>query len=198
MAAVGKRVYGATHADAQLTFRLIEAATGVIQLSGTLNGSQYAASTLDVVAKAEATDLANRILDSLYPLRVESIADGVFYLGKGGDSVHVGDEFRVFRQGSPILDTDTHEVIGYAEKELGKIVVTEVEPKLSKAKLADGATVQIADANGLIARRLDRRAGELAAAPGMASNSGSAVAGKAKTKAGDTPSASGPKAGVDY
>jgi len=39
----------------------------------------------------------------------------------------------VFKQGSPILDSDTHEVIGYSEKELGQIVVTEVEPKLSKA-----------------------------------------------------------------
>lgn len=198
MAAVGQRVYGATHADAQLTFRLIEAATGVIQLSGTLNGSQYAASTLDIVAKAEATDLTNRILASLYPLRVESIADGVFYLGKGGDSIHVGDEFRVLRQGSPILDTDTHEVIGYSEKELGKIVVTEVETKLSKAKLADGTTVQIADANGLIARPVDQSANALAGATEKNSNSSENRAAVPKPGAGGAPANGAPKAGVDY
>jgi hypothetical protein len=152
MGAIGQRVYGATHADAQLTFRLIEAATGVVQLSGTLSGSEHTASTLDSVAKGEATDLANRVLDSLYPLRIESVSDGVFYLGRGGDSIHVGDEFRVLRQGEPIVDSDTHEILGYSEKEIGKIVVTEVESKLSKAQLADGASSQIVDASHLVAR----------------------------------------------
>jgi hypothetical protein len=165
-----------------------------------LNGSQYAASTLDVVAKAEATDLTNRILASLYPLRIESIADGVFYLGKGGDSIHVGDEFRVLKQGSPILDSDTHEVIGYSEKELGQIVVTEVEPKLSKARLADGTTVQIADANGLIARPVDQSANAQAGSTEKNSNSSqnSAAVAKPKPKAGSKPDNGAPKAGVDY
>ena len=76
MEAVGQRVFGATHANAQITFRMIEAATGVVQLSATLSGSKYSGSTLDGVAKAEASDLTGKILDSLYPLRIRSVSDG--------------------------------------------------------------------------------------------------------------------------
>ena len=76
----------------------------------------------------------------------------VFYLGRGGDSIHVGDKFRVLRQGTPIEDSDTHEILGYSEKEIGKIVVTEVDAKLSKARLVDGSSAQVADAKSLVAR----------------------------------------------
>ena len=200
MEAVGKRIFGATHADAQLSFRMIEAATGVVQLSGTLSGTKYAASSLDTVAKAEAADLTHRILDSLFPLRIESFSDGVFYLGKGGDSIHVGDQFRVLKEGSPILDSDTHEVIGHSEKEVGKIVVTEVESKLSKAKLADGSSVQISDAKGLIARPIEQSVITAAGSSEANSNGnqGSQASTKPKVNSGSRPSGTAPKAGVDY
>ena len=58
----------------------------------------------------------------------------IFYLGRGGDSMHVGDVYRVVQQGHPIVDTDTREVIGYDEKEIAQIVVTEVESKAVKGK----------------------------------------------------------------
>ena len=196
MQAIGQRVYGATHADAQLTFRLIEAATGVVQLSGTLSGSGHAESSLDAVAKGEAADLSNRVLDSLYPLRVESVSDGVFYLGRGGDGIHVGDEFRVLRQGEPIVDSDTHEILGYSEKEIGTIVVTEVESKLSKARLANGTATQIVDASHLVARPIEKvraAAGEVSSVP-----TGSGTARRPKRQRA-TPSGNAPvKEGTDY
>ena len=88
--------------------------------------------------------------------------------------MHVGDTFRVLRQGSPITDLDTHEIIGYTEAELGKIEVTEVEANLSKAKIVDGNLSQVGDANGLIARRVERAVAE--ASQAGAPNAGENVA----------------------
>ena len=63
--AIGQRIYGASHASAKLTYRLIEAATGVVKTSGTLDSAKYAASSLDAVATAEAADLSDKILELL-------------------------------------------------------------------------------------------------------------------------------------
>lgn len=200
MEAVGQRVYGATHASAQMTFRMIEAATGVVQLSATLSGSKYSGSTLDGVAKAEAADLTGKILDSLYPLRIESVTDGVFYLGRGGDSIHVGDKFRVLRQGTPIEDSDTHEILGYSEKEIGKIVVTEVDAKLSKASLVDGTSAQVTDAKSLVARAIESSKDDAAAGKGAKSASGDRpkTTGKTKRGGGDRSDDGKVKEGTDY
>jgi hypothetical protein len=179
IASIGQTIYGASHASAGLNFRLIEAATGVVQLSGTLDSSKYPSSSLDNVAKAESADLSNRVLDSLFPLRVESVADGVFYLGRGGDGMHVGDTFRLIRQGNPITDTDTHEIIGYSEQDLGRISVTEVEPRLSKATLVSGTLSQIGDAHGLVARRTDTAA---TTGPTMSSGAAAVQKGPAQAK----------------
>ena len=196
MQAIGQRIYGATHARAQLHFRLIEAATGVVQLSGTLDSAKYASGSLDAVAKAEAADLTNRVLDSLYPLRIESIADGVFYLGRGGDGVRIGDTFRVLRQGAPILDSDTHEVLGTSETEVGRVVVTEVEPKLSKATLVSGNLAQIGEAQGLIARRTEGTPTSESAGTPTATKVG--LASKLHPGASAARARGGPKEGVDF
>jgi TolB-like protein len=200
MEAVGQRVYGATHASAQMTFRMIEAATGVVQLSATLSGSKYSGGSLDTVAKEEAADLTGKILDSLYPLRIEYVTDGVFYLGRGGDSIHVGDKFRVLRQGTPIEDSDTHEILGYSEKEIGKIVVTEVDSKLSKARLVDGSTVQVTDAKGLVARADGTSKDADSDGKGAKSESGGRpkAGGKAKHGDGEQSDSGKVKEGSDY
>jgi hypothetical protein len=74
-----------------------------------------------------------------------------------------------------------------------------VEPKLSKAKLADGTTVQIADASGLIARRVDQSANEQAGASVTSSSAikGSATAAKPKPNSKNAPESGTLKAGVD-
>lgn len=85
---------------------------------------------------------------------MENVTDGVFYLGRGSDGIKVGDVFQVMQQGAPILDRDTHETIGYTEKELARVVVTEVLAKLSKATVESGEPIQLADSSNLIVRRV--------------------------------------------
>ena len=152
MPSVGKTIYGATHVDADVTYRVIEAATGVIQRSDTIRGKDFKSPSLSDLAEQESSALSAAILQSIFPLRIESVTDGVFYLGQGGNTVRVGDVFKVIQQGRPIVDSYTKEVIGHAEQELTRVVVTEVEPKMSMAKPIDGHRFDIADSHDLIAR----------------------------------------------
>ena len=92
--AANKTIYGATHADAIMTFRLVEAATGIVQMSATLEGARYKAAALNEVGKGQAAELADRVLESLYPIRVENYSNGQVYLGRGGDGIKVGQVLR--------------------------------------------------------------------------------------------------------
>lgn len=151
MQALGQRVYGDSHAKAKISYRLIEAATGAVVMSGMLNEAA-AGNHLDALADTDARTISDRILNTLYPVQVVSISNGVFYLSRGGDSIHVGDQFRIMVQGQPLKDPDTGEVIGATETEVARIAVTEVEPKLSKAALVGQGAVPSLSGAKMIAR----------------------------------------------
>ncbi|MBM4226769.1 MAG: hypothetical protein FJ164_03315 [Gammaproteobacteria bacterium] len=151
--AADKTIYGATHASAGLTFRLIEAATGIVQLSATLEGARYQSSALSDIAKTQAAELADRVLESLYPIRVEGFSNGQVYLGRGGDSIKVGDVFEVFRRGEAITDSDTGEIIGHSEENLGLIEVVEVQAKISKGTFLGGPPQDMSNPKSMVVRR---------------------------------------------
>lgn len=192
MSALGRRVYGATHAEGRIAYRVIEAATGVVQLSGTIGGAS-GGSNLEAVAKREADAVSARILDTLYPLRVISVSNGIFYLSRGSGSLQVGDMFRVLRRGRPLTDPDTHEVVGYDEREIAQIVVSEVNDHVSKARLSSGANIANGNVSDLVARPVGPENG--------AASSSAAAAPTARTKTVKkraTPAESSSKEGVDY
>lgn len=149
--ALGQRVSGDSQARAMISYRLIEAATGIVQMSGILNEAA-ASSHLEGLADKDARTISDHILNTLYPVQVVSISNGVFYLNRGGDSIHVGNHFRVMKQGQPLKDPDTGEVIGATENEVARITVSEVDPKVSKAVLAGNGAVPALNGNKMIAR----------------------------------------------
>lgn len=154
--ALGRRVYGEPRTKAQTTFRVVEVATGVVLTSATIDGVEIEGGGLQAVAKEHATRASRKILEALYPIRIEAVSDDVFYMGRGGDEIKVGDQFRVLKQGTPIRDTDTGELLGYAEREVALVVVTEVQARLSKASTIGGAPLlSVADTKQLVARRVE-------------------------------------------
>jgi hypothetical protein len=191
MVALGQKFTGASHASGQISYRVIEVATGVVLMSGSVGAAQ-SGGNLEALAASEAGAISHKVLDSLYPVKVVSVADGVVYLSRGGDSIRVGDSYQVMLQGKSIIDPDTHEVIGSEERAVAQIVITEVDAKLSKARIASGAVALNAGAS-LVVRPV------ATAAPAKPPVRAAAVpSGKDKARASTSASHAQSKEGVDY
>jgi hypothetical protein len=109
---------------------------------------------IDEAAELAAEEVSRSILEALFPMRVEHISNGVFYLGQGGKSVKTGQQYRVVRLGDDIIDSYTKEIIGREEDDIGQIVIFEVEPKLAKARLAGPAPQTMPTDTGNLVVRL--------------------------------------------
>lgn len=152
MPSVGKTVTGTTTLSAKLTYRVVEVATGQIHQAETWQASNVAGSDWAYVAATAANAVSHSILGELFPIRIERIADGVFYLGQGGDTIQVDQQYRLIRLGQIITDSYTHEALGREETDVGTIQIFEVEPKLSKARLVSGSFQPSGDDAALIVR----------------------------------------------
>ncbi|MGB9153884.1 MAG: hypothetical protein WCD70_12465 [Alphaproteobacteria bacterium] len=154
MRAIGKTVTGQTTTSIRVSLRVIETATGRISLADTWAPTESLGAKIETIADNTAGDVAHSVLDALFPIRIEHIANGVFYLGQGGKTVQVGQRYRVVALGKEITDSYTKEVIGREEEDVGVIEVFEVEPKLAKARIIGAPTDKPlpSDAGTLVAR----------------------------------------------
>lgn len=84
-----------------------------------------------------ADRLAVKIIEAVYPIKVASVSsDGTLYLNRGqGSGLNVGDRLEVYQPGAPIVDPDTHEVLGGQDVLIGVAKVAEVQQRLSLAKI---------------------------------------------------------------
>ncbi len=87
-------------------------------------------------------ELGRRFLMNTFPPRVMLIEttrplNPVLYLNAGDALVEKGDQFDLVLPGAALVDPDTGDVLGTTRRTLGRIVVTEVGPKLSHARLVD-------------------------------------------------------------
>ncbi len=76
--------------------------------------------------------------------KVASIDLATIYVTLGQESgIHEGEELQVYRGKLEIKDPDTGKVIGTQRRKLAKLQVTEVQEKLSKAKVLGDSEVQL-------------------------------------------------------
>lgn len=139
-----------------ITYRVIETATGVIEVA-----DSFARKDVQNVSLSSLVDLASRdavsgILQKLFPLRIERIVDGTVYLGQGGKALKAGMRFDVFSLGNTITDSYTKEVIGREEKAVGTIEISEVLPTMTKARFVPMDGIQpptaVSEPGSLVAR----------------------------------------------
>jgi curli biogenesis system outer membrane secretion channel CsgG len=79
--------------------------------------------------------VAQRITDTIYPAKILAIIGDTITINRGsGTLVDRGQVWEVFTPGREIKDPDTGEILGREETKMGEIVITEVEPRLSKAQ----------------------------------------------------------------
>ena len=130
---------------AAVSFRVINATTGQIELSDTIavelpatapttlgtsvNASQV---TADLTGKL-AGQAAGAVVKALFPLTVVSVEGDVVVLSQGGEMVSQGDVYDVVLRGKEIKDPQTGRVIGRVEKHCCTVEVTRVTPEMSYA-----------------------------------------------------------------
>ena len=90
------------------------------------------------VSRNMAQKIANRIADVIFPAKVLLKRDKEVTINRGeGGGVAVGDTFNVFALGEELIDPDTKESLGREEVKVGRVKITQVNPKTSTAEILD-------------------------------------------------------------
>lgn len=134
---------------ARMTWRIIEAPTGMTVLSHSINKVQtkkVTATTQDdevpgIASLAEATAriIGVRTMDTIYPMMAVAFGDGTITIGQGGDTVKQGQRFNLLQYGDVLYDPYTKEPLAREEKKIAVVEVTDVLPKTAQAKVMEGS-----------------------------------------------------------
>jgi len=128
--------------NAALALRIIDAATGQIKFSETINIARLpikrdvSSASMDLAEQVSAASAA-RILEAIYPLMPTAIENGELVLDQGGDMLKVGDKYELFSLGDTLKHPRTGETLGRKETKCGVIEIIRVKPKTSDAKIIE-------------------------------------------------------------
>jgi hypothetical protein len=115
---------------------------------------------LDKMVRKLVDGLTQYVIDSVYPVKIVKIEGDTAYLNRGeGGGLNKGEPLQVFSVGEEIRDQDTGELLGHTETEIGALVVEEILPKMSKARIVKGSAEIKA---GCICRKIEMKAKEQA------------------------------------
>ena len=145
---VDKYLFKAKVAKVKFDIRLIDNKTGIIMTSETIEGSKTAPMDVPFVGTAGISEAVNdatknliKYLDEKYPLsgNVAHVTDSQVYLDLGSENgVRVGEKFIVYREGAPIINPMTHELMAVEENKVGLVKIVEVKPNYAVAEYANG------------------------------------------------------------
>lgn len=143
----------ARSASVAIDVRLANTETGVIEHTdsvrkGWSSESQYtdasrcndseANGQIESLARQAAEEAASRLATAAYPIRVIEVDGDVIYLNRGkSQGMKGGATCEVMRAGKTLVDT-TGQILGSTTTRIGRVKVTEVEDKFSKATATEG------------------------------------------------------------
>jgi curli biogenesis system outer membrane secretion channel CsgG len=91
------------------------------------------------VARSLSEKIATHMADVIFPAKIIAHHDSEVTINRGdGAGVVLGDLFNVYSVGDEMFDPDTKESLGREETKVGKVKITEVDPKFSKAEILEG------------------------------------------------------------
>jgi len=94
------------------------------------------------VSRSMAEKIANHVADVIFPAKIMTKRDALVTINRGeGAGVVVGDVFNVYALGDEMIDPDTKESLGREEVKVGKVKISEVDPKFSKADILEDTGV---------------------------------------------------------
>ncbi|QPG06346.1 hypothetical protein IT774_03890 [Salinimonas marina] len=82
--------------------------------------------------------IAQEIVDAIYPLQVVHTAPDQITVNAGQGFLQQGDEYTVYQKGKKLRDPYNKESLGYLEKPVGRVVITQVKPKYALAAVLEG------------------------------------------------------------
>jgi hypothetical protein len=90
------------------------------------------------ITRAAADQIATRVADLVFPIRVLIKRDTQITINRGeGAGVEAGQMFNVFAEGEELVDPDTGEALGREEILVGKARIINVQAKLSTAEVLE-------------------------------------------------------------
>jgi curli biogenesis system outer membrane secretion channel CsgG len=90
------------------------------------------------VSRSMAEKIANHVVDILFPAKVLVKRDNTVTINRGeGAGVAEGDTFNVYALGAELIDPDTKESLGREEVKVGKVKISQVNPKTSMATILE-------------------------------------------------------------
>ncbi len=90
------------------------------------------------ISRSMAEKIANHVVDVIFPAKVLIKRDNVVTINRGeGGGVAEGDTFNVFALGEEMIDPDTKESLGHEEVKVGKVKISQVNPKTSIATILE-------------------------------------------------------------
>ncbi len=138
-----KKLYGLSsttiHADIDLYYVIIEAATEKIMWADTINygysSNNQKHATSEFVSSLSASIVTN-VLDVIYPIKIlELTGESRILLNQGGKRLTKGQIMEVFTTGETIADPDTGMPIKIDGDKVAELEITAVKPKYSVSKL---------------------------------------------------------------
>jgi hypothetical protein len=85
-----------------------------------------------------AEKIATHLADVIFPPKVLTKRDTTVTINRGeGGGVAEGDIFNVFALGEEMIDPDTKESLGREEVKVGKVKISQVNPKTSQAQILE-------------------------------------------------------------
>ncbi len=129
----GKLLESANFQTGNDEFKQIQEERSYVVKDGELSDEMMLAVSRDMAQK-----IANRIADVIFPAKVLLKRDKEITINRGeGGGVAVGDTFNVYALGEELIDPDTKESLGRDEVKVGKVKITQVNPKTSTAEILD-------------------------------------------------------------
>jgi len=114
-------------------FKRIQEERSYVVKDGELSDEMMVAVSRDLAQK-----IASRVADVIFPAKVLTRRDKEVTINRGdGGGVTVGDTFNVYALGEELVDPDTKESLGREEVKVGRVKITQVNPKTSTAEILD-------------------------------------------------------------
>ncbi|MGA1204925.1 MAG: CsgG/HfaB family protein [Opitutales bacterium] len=105
--------------------------------NSTRNGS-FSDDLLRKIAEEMGGQIANRVVDVIYPARVMSVVGPQVTINRGdGTGIAVGQKWDIFALGEEMIDPDTGESLGQNEVKVGEITINRVTPKFSTGNIGE-------------------------------------------------------------
>jgi len=101
-------------------------------------GGSPSAAHFTKMAKSVSAQLADQLVDTVFPMHVLNIENKQVWINRGQDGgLDTGDVLNVYHPGVDLIDPTTGENLGSAESYAGKIKVTRVNPKFTIAEVIE-------------------------------------------------------------